>query len=184
VNALLVIALADHLKKNVSDEEISQTDKIQLRAETEGTIDDLAKEQTTNAKTLPRLRQMTNNTKVPGARKTTKGMWSHSEEIRAGKKDVLEPAPTKPREDPQSPNLLESPKENQEKDSDENQETQQPFEETKEESQQEETQSQDETKGQNLTLESNPCYCPSFAGFTNSENSSVSSHHDDTKQVI
>ena len=117
VNAL-VRGLDSHLKENVKDEDIPQHTREQLRAELMSISQDTSEENTTVGKTLPRLRDTSRTTNMPGATKTLKGVWLYSEEVRElGKEEPpnLESLESQP---PQAPNLLESTEGSQESDKD------------------------------------------------------------------
>jgi hypothetical protein len=103
VNAL-ISTLENHL---VTDEKITQDEREQLGSEIQKIAEDVSREQTTVGKILPRLRDIARTTNLPGASKTTKGIWLYSEEIREkGKRDKTE---RKEGTTPQSPNLLTTP---------------------------------------------------------------------------
>jgi hypothetical protein len=159
----------------VKEEKIPKNEQEQLRTEIRGTKDNLAKEHTTVAKILPRLRHIASVINVPGASKTSKGTWLCSKDIRAGTRQNPPSASQEQRKEPQSPNLLKSSQES----SQESQQKEERQEEMKEESQEEAKEaSQEDTQAQqNLTLlKLNPCFDLSFASH---ENSSDSSHIDD-----
>jgi cobalamin biosynthesis protein CobT len=163
------------IKGNVKEEKIPKNEQEQLRTEIRGTKENLAKEHTTVAKTLPRLRHIASVINIPGASRTSKGTWLHSEDTRAGTRKHPPPASQESRKEPQSPNLLESSQQS----SQQSQQKEESQEETKEESQEETKEaSQEDTQAQqNLTLlKLNPCFDLSFASH---ENSSDASHIDD-----
>ncbi len=78
----LVRGLEKHLEKNAKDEDIPQVERDQHRTEVEAIINDISKELTTVGKMLPRLRDISKATNMPGAMKTLKGLWLYSEETR------------------------------------------------------------------------------------------------------
>ena len=96
--------LWNHLEKNAKDEDIPQVERDQFRAEIEAIIHDISKELTTVGKTLPRLRDISKVTNMPGAMKASKGAWLYSEEIRElGVEEPPNMAPPEQSQSPQSP---------------------------------------------------------------------------------
>jgi hypothetical protein len=179
----LVRGLENHLEKNVKDEDIPQVERNQLRAEIEAITHDVSKEITTVGKILPRLRDISRATNMPGAMKTLKGVWLYSEEVRKlGKEEPPNLAPPEQSPTPQSPNLLDSSldvsQEDQESENEENLED----ENTREkESGAEETKEQEETETQGQDLESNQYYKLRTEEFNGSDSSSS---NDERKQNV
>ena len=129
VNAL-VRALEHHLANNVTNRDMPQLKRQELRAEIKAISEDTSKEQKTVAEGLDPLRRMVNFSKLPGSRKTAKGVWLHTDETRklATNPALMSPESSK---DPQSPNLLESPESNREHDPPEENREEEAREETK-----------------------------------------------------
>jgi hypothetical protein len=78
----LVHTLQDHLTRNVNIPEIPEAKRTTLREEIQGMVTKKSNKETTEARELPRLRDMAKLTKLPGATKTSRGTWKHSAEIR------------------------------------------------------------------------------------------------------
>jgi hypothetical protein len=182
VNAL-ARALENHLEKNVTDEDIPQHERDQLRAETEAIIQDIYKELTTVAKTLPRLRDTSKTTNMQGAIQTLKGAWLYSEETRElgkGEPPNLVPPEQKPILS-QSPNLLESPQASQKDQESDKEESPKDGNTGEKDSGTEETKEQ-ETENQGQDLGSNQCYKLQTVEFNSSDSSSSKSSHDEERK--
>jgi hypothetical protein len=189
VNAL-VRTLKHHLATNVTDEEIPQVDREQLNTEIKEITENVSAKRTTVGKILPRLRDIARTTTLPGAFKTSKGIWLYSEAIRAEGQEDEEPGSRHNKNEtitPKSPDLLESASSSQTTDESDDTKTTRArelsVEETKEA--QNDPDITIETKSQNL--ESNPYYKlqgGEYGDFTNDSDSTNSSRNEAETQTF